>query len=936
MSRLALAWLLLLAAGGALAAPSPWTTVDSPNATVAPTELTAVTCVSESDCWALGKAGGGFDLNTMMAHWDGVAWRTVASPGVSDDATHILEDVACSSSASCWAVGYYFVLATFEVSPLVLHWDGEAWRLDTSLGPGSGWSRLNGVSCASGAQCWAVGSDAGDGPVEALIARWDGAAWTRHAPPATGLSTLHDVACAAAQDCWAVGSSGLAGAAEATLALHWNGAAWAVTTSPNAAATVENVLAGVTCTSGSACVAAGRSFDGAAYAPLILHWSGASWTTAPVVATPGAQSFELADVACASAADCWAVGFTNESDIDRPVALHYNGIAWIPDAAPPDLNPTYSRGLAAAACTQAGCWAVGTLRPAGNARPHIQRWNGIAWSEVPAPAGAATQSNSLRGLDCLSATDCWAVGMYFSGSLAVSLIQHWDGVSWQIAPSPNTAPDRNTYVKDIDCVAASDCWAVGSSANTIGVEGQPLALHWDGVLWSIVQINPVDTRALQSVSLTAVKCVSSTDCWAVGHAVEQYYRGVILHWDGTSWTPVVVPHQGLPSEGNALYGLTCVTADDCWAVGDQWTANGPFGAYLTVVLHWDGASWSTVESPNVSLERDNRLFGIACPAADDCWAVGNANRDNGDKSLVIHWNGAAWQLAAPPASLGFLYDVRCPSSSDCWAVGHPWRVDGGQSPRTLTAHWDGNTWSIVEAPRPGATSSLDAIACLSVSECWTVGSYSVAGRSQTLALRLTPPFVDPFGFIERTGVATGAWITSEAVTLTGSGGPLPLFLEGGGQYRIDSGAWTSAPGEIAAGSRLALRHASAAAAGTPTGTVVTVGTYRTTFRSVTSAVDRTPDPFTFGSRTGVEGGTVVTSDPVAIEGFNTALAIVPGLGVEYRVGDGPWTSGNGTLPYTTPRTTITLRHTASVSPLSYTRSYLKVGGVAGYFTTRTR
>jgi hypothetical protein len=206
-----------------------------------------------------------------------------------------------------------------------------------------------------------------------------------------------------------------------------------------------------------------------------------------------------------------------------------------------------------------------------------------------------------------------------------------------------------------------------------------------------------------------------------------------------------------------------------------------------------------------------------------------------------------------------------------------------------------------------------------------------AGTVEILVRTLQLP--DPFTFVERSGVATGTFVASETKTLAGFTGTLPIAIDNGGQYRIDGGAWTGTPGTIAAGSTLAVRHVSAGTESTAKVSTVSVGDYATPFRTVTSATDRAPDAFTFGSKTGVEPGAVVESAPVSPVGFNAAAAIVPGSGIAYRIGDGAWTTASGTL---LPGQVLQVRHTASATPLAYTKTSLKVGGVAGYFTTRTR
>jgi hypothetical protein len=200
---------------------------------------------------------------------------------------------------------------------------------------------------------------------------------------------------------------------------------------------------------------------------------------------------------------------------------------------------------------------------------------------------------------------------------------------------------------------------------------------------------------------------------------------------------------------------------------------------------------------------------------------------------------------------------------------------------------------------------------------------------------LTP---DAFAFTTRTGVATGVYVASETVALSGFTLPLEVSVTGANspQYRVNGGAWTAAPGQVQPGDTLAVRHISAATESTASETTVTVGDYGTPFRSVTSAVDRAPDAFSFGAKTGVAPGALVESDATEIRGFNTSISIVPGPGIEYHLGDGVWKNTSGTLPYTTPWTKVTVRHAATTTAGGYTKTYLRIGGVTGYFTTRTQ
>ena len=66
--------------------------------------------------------------------------------------------------------------------------------------------------------------------------------------------------------------------------------------------------------------------------------------------------------------------------------------------------------------------------------------------------------------------------------------------------------------------------------------------------------------------------------WVVGR--KQSSSANISRWDGSNWNPVAAP----AAPNKDLFSITCVSASDCWAVGDI-----SFGENI---IHWDGSNWS--------------------------------------------------------------------------------------------------------------------------------------------------------------------------------------------------------------------------------------------------------------------------------------------------------------------------------------------------------
>jgi len=363
------------------------------------------------------------------------------------------------------------------------------------------------------------------------------------------------------------------------------------------------------------------------------------------------------------------------------------------------------------------------------------------WSIVSSPNTGATQHNALRGVTCVSASECWAVGYYLSDNAAQTLIERWDGTSWSIVSSPNTSATQSNFLLGVTCMSASECWAVGYYYND-NVISQTLIERWDGTSWAIV--SSPNTSTTDYNSLSGVTCVSASECWAVGY----YFTGdnfvdqtLIERWDGTSWSIVSSPNTST-TEANVLLGLTCVSASECWGVGYYYGLDDLISQ--TLIERWDGTSWTIVNSPNTNT-RSNVLLGVTCGSASDCWAVGDyAFTGSVLQTLIERWDGTSWEIVSSPntstTQSNLLYSVTCGPASDCWAVGY-YIVDAVSNlNQTLIERWDGTSWEIVSSPNTSTTQSnlLYGVTCGSTPDCWAVGYYyNASSVAQTLALRYT-------------------------------------------------------------------------------------------------------------------------------------------------------------------------------------------------------
>ncbi|HKV57601.1 MAG TPA: hypothetical protein VJO32_04945, partial [Ktedonobacteraceae bacterium] len=142
----------------------------------------------------------------------------------------------------------------------------------------------------------------------------------------------------------------------------------------------------------------------------------------------------------------------------------------------------------------------------------------------------------------------------------------------------------------------------------------------------------------------------------------------------------------------------------------------------TLVEHWNGSRWSVVKSPSPGSGDD--LRSVAAVSANDVWAAGYSSSRNSVQTLTEHWNGTSWQVVTtPPIVTGPSFSaVAAVSASDVWAVGDGSGASSNRLFVTLTEHWNGTRWNVVQSPSPGSFNiQLLGVAAVSANNVWTVG-----------------------------------------------------------------------------------------------------------------------------------------------------------------------------------------------------------------------
>jgi hypothetical protein len=354
------------------------------------------------------------------------------------------------------------------------------------------------------------------------------------------------------------------------------------------------------------------------------------------------------------------------------------------------------------------------------------------WRIVPSPNQTQYASTTLNAVSTVSPSAAWAVGGSITDGLAErSLIEQWDGSAWHLVSNPSTISFSSVVI-----VSSRDVWAVGYNRTPRQAGFISQFEHWNGTQWSIV---PSPNANKPNNFVLSMASVATNDVWAVGKALSSGIGlPLIERWNGTSWQ--VAANPALPGvSDSALNAVARIPGTaQLWAIG--YTLKGPRPAYnQPLIERWDGSAWQVVAGPALpSGAFGGELRGVVALSPTDAWAVGDYTASNHTiRTLIMHWNGTAWQMAASPDIWGSLASVAAAGPHDVRAVGHI-AIEDGDNQHALIEQWDGTSWRMLRGPEPSTVghSTLGSITTDGAGNYWAVGSsYSSANSGdKTLIL----------------------------------------------------------------------------------------------------------------------------------------------------------------------------------------------------------
>ncbi len=281
--------------------------------------------------------------------------------------------------------------------------------------------------------------------------------------------------------------------------------------------------------------------------PLIERWDGSAWAVDWL--GPGRGS--IAAIAAAGPDEAWAVGSRYSLRLGQlvPSILRWDGTAWTQIPAPWDSD--YAE-LLDVEVRDGEVWAVGE---GPNATRLVVRWNGSAFERVPLPRGYG----GLTGVALTSDGRVWVVDGY--GQAFVR-----SAGDWRRAPLPHLSRQA-TAVRSID--AGGRLLGVGDTGYfpEDGPVTRALATRWIGTRWAVDRLGPAG-------ELDDVEVVSPDRAWAVGCAgrdvgcYSNRTSALVLRRDADgAWRPVPVPSVGRSA---GLVSVDVAGDIGVWVVG-RWS-----------------------------------------------------------------------------------------------------------------------------------------------------------------------------------------------------------------------------------------------------------------------------------------------------------------------------------------------------------------------------
>lgn len=280
----------------------------------------------------------------------------------------------------------------------------------------------------------------------------------------------------------------------------------------------------------------------------------------------------------------------------------------------------------------------------------------------------------------------------WGGTIPTSSIRHFDGNKWNVI---NLPVSRFYAIQGIYGFSARDVWTVGLQVYSL-TEDSSLICHFDGASWK--EITVTGGKELQSIWGS-----SAVDIWVGGW-------NTLFHFDGTSWKhfPFFIPPQGVQ-----LISISGLSSNDVYMVGARNNVVQPIDTSFYYLYHFNGNSWSVVDSSYWTTTVIAIKFGAILKTIDGAlYSAGNKlYRQEGDNWIIMNDDPSIFSIGGS-------------SNHNLFAAGT--RVGVGISATPTIYNYNGSDWEKI--PLEGYVGDISDIWTDGTETFMVDGAYVIHGK----------------------------------------------------------------------------------------------------------------------------------------------------------------------------------------------------------------
>ena len=408
-------------------------------------------------------------------------------------------------------------------------------------------------------------------------------------------------------------------------------------------------------------------------------------------------------------------------------------------------------------CSAGGAYSDGAGKVDGLVLNEVKGvWKAPTRLLPPAQANA-DPSLTINSLSCASAGNCAAVGSFEDAhSTGQSFVASEVGGVWKRAqelalPSGASTTTQNSEVHSVDCWSPGNCSAIGSYVDDTQPSGHAEGLEVNEVrgVWGRAQATKVPANANVNpyVAINQVACTNAGNCVAVGSYIrdDNATEGLLITEVQGAWqsaTEVVLPGNANAYPSAGLGEVTCVTTNNCTAIGTYTNAAGDVEGMVVSETRATWARGLAMTMPSGAAVNPHTFFygygGLTCPSMGNCSAGGQylVGTSTYEGFFINEVNGswlAATEMALPAGAQmagrnGGVVAVSCRSVGNC-SAGAAY-LDGSSEYQALVVNEVAGQWQTgqkITLPTGNNTVGVDGgvygLICHATGPCTATGSY---------------------------------------------------------------------------------------------------------------------------------------------------------------------------------------------------------------------